>query len=69
MDTFLIVFAGFLVIAGVVGCIFPKLPGTPLCYLGIIILHYSSAAQFSFSDTKKAFSSVFKKIKVFQHRP
>jgi len=47
MDTFLIVFAGFLVIAGVVGCIFPKLPGTPLCYFGIIILHYSSAAQFS----------------------
>ena len=47
MDTFLIVLAGILVVTGLVGCIFPKLPGTPLCYLGIILLHYSSIAEFS----------------------
>lgn len=47
MDNFLIIFAGILIVAGLFGCIFPKLPGTPLCYLGIILLHYSSVVEFS----------------------
>lgn len=47
MDTFLIVLAGIFLIAGLVGCVVSKLPGTPLCYLGIIILQYSSIAEFS----------------------
>jgi uncharacterized protein YqgC (DUF456 family) len=47
MDNFLIVFSGMLVLTGLFGCIFPKLPGTPLCYLGIILLHYSTITEFS----------------------
>ncbi len=47
MDTFLIVLAGVFLIAGLIGCVVSKLPGTLLCYLGIVILHYSSIAEFS----------------------
>jgi len=47
MDTFLIVLAGFFLIVGLIGSAISKLPGTPLCYLGIIILQYSSIAEFS----------------------
>lgn len=47
MDTFLIVLAGILILAGLVGCLLPKLPSAPLSYLGLIVLHYSSIAEFS----------------------
>jgi len=47
MDTFLIVLAGVFLIAGLIGCFVSKLPGVLLCYLGIIVLHYSSIAEFS----------------------
>ena len=47
MDTFLIVLAGIFLIAGLIGSVISKLPGAPLCYLGIIILQYSSIAEFS----------------------
>lgn len=47
MDDFLIIFAGILIIAGLLGCIIQKLPGTPLCYLGIILIHFSSIDEFS----------------------
>lgn len=47
MDTFLIVLAGILIFAGFIGCLLPKLPAAPLSYLGLIVLHYSSVAEFS----------------------
>lgn len=47
MDIFLVIVAGLLLLLGLVGCIIPMLPGTPLCYLGIILLHFSSYAEFS----------------------
>jgi len=47
MDTFLIVLAGILLITGLAGSVISKLPGTLLCYLGIIILQYSTIAEFS----------------------
>jgi uncharacterized protein YqgC (DUF456 family) len=47
MDTFLIVLAGIFLIVGLIGSVISKLPGAPLCYLGIIILQYSSIAEFS----------------------
>ena len=47
MDHFLIILAGCFLIAGLVGSVVSKLPGIPLSYLGIIILHYSSIAEFS----------------------
>jgi uncharacterized protein len=47
MDILLVVLAGLLLLLGLIGCIVPMLPGTPLCYLGIILLHFSSYAEFS----------------------
>ena len=47
MDIFLIVLAGILVIIGFLGCILPILPGLPLSYIGILLLHFSSVAEFS----------------------
>ena len=47
MDIFLIVLAGIFLIVGLIGSVISKLPGSPLCYLGIIILQYSSIAEFS----------------------
>ncbi|MDD2284059.1 MAG: DUF456 domain-containing protein [Paludibacter sp.] len=47
MDLFLIIVAGIFLLMGLLGSILPVLPGIPLSYLGIILLHLSSAAQFS----------------------
>jgi uncharacterized protein YqgC (DUF456 family) len=47
MDILLIVLAGILLTVGFFGCFVPMLPGTPLSYLGIILLHLSSAVEFS----------------------
>lgn len=47
MDTLLIVLAGCFLVSGLIGCLISKLPGTILSYLGIIILHFSSIAEFS----------------------
>jgi len=47
MDIFLIVLAGLFLLIGFVGCFVPLLPGTPLSYLGIILLHLSSKVEFS----------------------
>ena len=47
MDIFLIIIAGLLLLTGFLGSILPVLPGIPLSYLGIILLHLTSAIQFS----------------------
>lgn len=47
MDIILIVLAGVLLTIGFIGCIIPMLPGTPLSYLGILLLNFSSKAEFS----------------------
>ena len=47
MDIALVVLAGILIILGVVGCFLPVLPGPPLSFAGILLLHFSSHAQFS----------------------
>ena len=47
MDNLIIVVAGIFLITGLIGCVVSKLPGTPLCYLGIIILNFSSIAEYS----------------------
>lgn len=47
MDIFLIILAGLFLAVGFFGCFVPMLPGTPLSYLGIILLHLSSAVEFS----------------------
>ena len=47
MDLFLIIIASILLIVGFLGCILPVLPGTPISYLGIILLHITSKVEFS----------------------
>ncbi len=35
-------------IVGIVGCILPVIPGPPLSYLGLLLLHFTDYADFSF---------------------
>ena len=43
MDLIFIVLAGFLMVAGVLGSFLPVLPGIPLSWLGLLMLHFSAA--------------------------
>ncbi len=37
-----------LIILGIIGCVIPVIPGPPLSFVGILLLHFSSYAEFSF---------------------
>jgi uncharacterized protein YqgC (DUF456 family) len=47
MDIFLIIVAGLLLLIGFLGCILPIIPGVPLSYAGIFVLHLTDRVQFS----------------------
>ncbi len=47
MDYFLIIVGAILIIAGILGCFLPVLPGPPISYLGILLLHFTQRAEFS----------------------
>lgn len=47
MDTFLLILSIVLVIAGIGGSVLPVLPGPPLAFVGLILLHVTKYAQFS----------------------
>ena len=47
MDTLLIVLGILLIIGGILGSILPFLPGPPLSYGGLLLLHFTAAHQFS----------------------
>lgn len=47
LDIILIVLGAIFIIAGIMGCILPVLPGLPLSYIGIILLHLTSKVDFS----------------------
>lgn len=47
MDVFLIILSFLLLIGGIVGCILPLLPGPPLSYAGILLLHFTDKAHFT----------------------
>lgn len=46
-DYILLTLAIVLMLIGIIGCLVPVLPGPPLSYLGLILLHISRFAQFS----------------------
>ncbi|MBN1107242.1 MAG: DUF456 domain-containing protein [Bacteroidales bacterium] len=46
-DYLLLIFGIILMLAGIIGCLAPVLPGPPLSYLGLILLHLSRFGQFS----------------------
>ena len=47
MEVLLIVTAFLLIVLGIVGCVVPMLPGTPLSYAGILLLHFTEQVQFT----------------------
>lgn len=47
MDYFLLAIAIVLMIAGIAGCLLPVLPGPPLSYLGLVVLHFTRFADIS----------------------
>jgi len=47
MDNFLILLAGVFLVSGLIGCLVSKLPGTPISFLGIIVLNFSSISELS----------------------
>lgn len=47
MNLFLIIMAIILVLVGILGSVIPALPGPPLSWLGLLLLHFSTAADYS----------------------
>lgn len=47
MDYILIGLGIILMIAGILGCVIPFMPGPPLNYIGILLLHFTSVFQYS----------------------
>ncbi|HPL94924.1 MAG TPA: DUF456 domain-containing protein [Paludibacteraceae bacterium] len=47
METFLIILAFILIVLGILGSILPVLPGVPVSYVGILLLHFTEKVQFS----------------------
>lgn len=46
MDYFLVVLAVIFVIMGLAGCILPVIPGPPLSFIALLLLHFTCWAQF-----------------------
>ena len=47
MDILLIIVGAVCLVVGLLGCILPMLPGPPLSYVGILLLHFTSKVDFS----------------------
>lgn len=46
MDYVLIALGILFILSGIIGCILPVLPGPPLSYIGILLLHFTERYQF-----------------------
>lgn len=47
MDIFLVVLAAILLVVAFVGCVLPILPGLPLAYVGLLLLHFTDYVEYS----------------------
>jgi len=47
MDVFLAIVAGLLIISGIIGSVVPVIPGPPLGFFGLLVLHFTAYANFS----------------------
>ncbi|WP_163325136.1 DUF456 domain-containing protein [Draconibacterium mangrovi] len=47
MDILLIVLGAVFIVSGVLGCVLPIIPGPPLSYIGLLLLHFTERYQFS----------------------
>ncbi|KPK84573.1 MAG: hypothetical protein AMS27_09575 [Bacteroides sp. SM23_62_1] len=48
-DILLVGFGSALMILGLLGCILPVIPGPPLSFIGLIVLHFTKFADFSYT--------------------
>jgi hypothetical protein len=49
IDYILVILGGILMIVGILGCILPVLPGPPISYVGLLLLHFTKFAQFTYT--------------------
>jgi uncharacterized protein YqgC (DUF456 family) len=49
IDYILVILGGILMILGILGCILPVLPGPPISYVGLLLLHFTRFAQFTYT--------------------
>ncbi len=49
MDIVIIILSAILILLGIVGSILPVLPGLPVSYLGLLLLHFATPYDFSTS--------------------
>lgn len=47
MDILLIILGGLFLLLGLAGCVLPVLPGPPIAYLGLLLLHWTDRVHFS----------------------
>ena len=47
MDILFIVLSILLLVGGILGCILPFLPGPPLAYAGLLLIHFTGLSHFS----------------------
>ena len=47
MDILLMVLAFLLLVASIIGCVLPVLPGVPLAYAGMLLLHLTDKIHFT----------------------
>lgn len=47
MDYVLIVLGVVFIVSGILGCVLPVIPGPPLSYVGLLLLHFTERYQFS----------------------
>ena len=47
MDVLIYVLSFLLLVGGIAGCVLPILPGPPLGYAGLLLLHFTGRADFS----------------------
>lgn len=48
-DWFLLILAIVLILVGLIGCVLPVIPGPPLSYVGLLLLHFTRFGEFGFT--------------------
>ena len=50
MDILLTIFGILCLIAGLAGCLLPIIPGPPVAYAGLLLLHFTDKVQFTTAE-------------------
>ena len=50
LDIILIIIGGLCLLAGFLGCVLPALPGPPVSFIGLVLLHLTEKVQFSTAE-------------------